>query len=59
VLIVGSTLGVALGGTGFSERTTLQAVINIVFGLLLIALGLRALLRPAKPKTTRPPPEAA
>jgi threonine/homoserine/homoserine lactone efflux protein len=54
VLIVVSTLGVALGGTGFSERETLQAVINIVFGVLLIAVGLRALLRPPKPK----PPES-
>jgi Sap, sulfolipid-1-addressing protein len=50
VLIVGSSLGVALGGTGFSERETLQAAINIVFGVLLIAVGLRALLRPPKPK---------
>ena len=54
VLFVGSTIGVALGGTGFSERGTLQAVINIAFGVLLIAVGLRALLRPPKPK----PPEA-
>jgi Sap, sulfolipid-1-addressing protein len=52
VLIVGSTIGVALGGTGFSERTTLQAVINIAFGVLLLAVGLRALLRPPKPKLT-------
>jgi hypothetical protein len=52
VLIVGSTVGVLLGGTGFSERETLQAVINIVFGVLLLAVGLRALLRPAKPKPT-------
>jgi Sap, sulfolipid-1-addressing protein len=50
VLIAGSTLGVALGGTGFSERETLQAVINIAFGVLLVAVGLRALLRPPKPK---------
>jgi hypothetical protein len=57
VLIVGSTLGVALGGTGFSERTTLQAVINIAFGVLLIAVGLRALLRPPKPKPPDPHPK--
>jgi uncharacterized membrane protein YfcA len=50
VLIVGSTVGVLLGGTGFSGRTTLQAVINIAFGVLLLAVGLRALLRPPKPK---------
>lgn len=50
VLIVGSSLGVALGGTGFSERETLQAAINIAFGVLLIAVGLRALFRPPKPK---------
>jgi threonine/homoserine/homoserine lactone efflux protein len=54
VLIVGSTLGVALGGTGFSTRDTLQAVINIVFGVLLLAVGLRALLRPPKPKEPEP-----
>jgi threonine/homoserine/homoserine lactone efflux protein len=54
VLIVGSTIGVALGGTGFSDRETLQAVINIAFGVLLIAVGLRALLRPPKPKSPDP-----
>jgi threonine/homoserine/homoserine lactone efflux protein len=54
VLIVVSTLGVALGGTGFSERETLHAVINIAFGVLLIAVGLRALLRPPKPKPPDP-----
>jgi cytochrome c biogenesis protein CcdA len=54
VLIVGSTVGVLLGGTGFSERETLQAVINIAFGVLLLAVGLRALLRPPKPKPTEP-----
>jgi hypothetical protein len=50
VLIIGSTLGVLLGGTGFSDRPTLQAVISIAFGVLLIAVGLRALLRPPRPK---------
>ena len=50
VLIVVSTIGVALGGTGFSDRDSLQAAINIGFGLLLIAVGLRALLRPPKQK---------
>jgi threonine/homoserine/homoserine lactone efflux protein len=54
VLIVVSTIGVALGGTGFSGRESLQAVINILFGALLLAVGLRALLRPPKPK----PPES-
>ena len=42
VLIVVSTIGVALGGTGFSDRDLLQAAINIGFGLLLIAVGLVA-----------------
>jgi cytochrome c biogenesis protein CcdA len=59
VLIVVSTLGVALGGTGFSERETLQAVINIVFGVLLVAVGLFALLRPPKPKPPAPDPSPA
>jgi threonine/homoserine/homoserine lactone efflux protein len=54
VLIIGSTLGVLLGGTGFSDRPTLQAVINIAFGVLLILVGLRALLRPPKPKQSEP-----
>jgi cytochrome c biogenesis protein CcdA len=59
VLIVVSTLGVALGGTGFSERETLQAVINIVFGVILVAVGLFALLRPPKPKPPDPDPSPA
>ena len=59
VLIVVSTLGVALGGTGFSERETLQAIINIAFGVLLAAVGLGALLRPPKPKQPDPDPEPA
>jgi threonine/homoserine/homoserine lactone efflux protein len=54
-----STIGVLVGDTGFSTRTTLQAVINIAFGALLIAVGLRALLRPPEPKEpkadARPP----
>lgn len=54
VLIVVSTIGVALGGTGFSGRETLQATINILFGVLLILVGLRALLRPPKPKPPEP-----
>ena len=54
VLIIGSTVGVLLGGTGFSERETLQAIINIAFGVLLLAVGLRALLRPPKPKPPEP-----
>jgi cytochrome c biogenesis protein CcdA len=57
VLIVVSTIGVALGGTGFSTRDTLQATINIVFGVLLIAVGLRALLRPPKPKPSDSDPK--
>jgi threonine/homoserine/homoserine lactone efflux protein len=58
-LIVVSTIGVLVGDTGFSTRETLQAVINIAFGVLLIAVGLRALLRPPRPKApktdARPP----
>jgi hypothetical protein len=50
VLIAGSSIGVLVGGTGFSGRETLQAVINIGFGALLIGVALRALLRPRKPK---------
>ena len=57
VLIVGSTIGVALGGTGFSTRDTLQATINIAFGALLAAVGLRALLRPPTPKPSEPDPK--
>ena len=49
-LIVVSTIGVLVGDTGFSTRDTLQAVINIAFGVLLIGVGLRALLKPPKPK---------
>jgi threonine/homoserine/homoserine lactone efflux protein len=45
-----STIGVLVGDTGFSTRDTLQAAINIAFGALLVAVGLRALLRPPKPK---------
>jgi uncharacterized membrane protein YfcA len=52
-LIVVSTIGVLIGDTGFSTRDTLQAVINIAFGALLMAVGLRALLRPPKPKEPR------
>jgi threonine/homoserine/homoserine lactone efflux protein len=53
VLIIVSSIGVALGGTGFSTRDTLQAAVNIIFGALLAGVGLRALLRPPKPR----PPE--
>jgi threonine/homoserine/homoserine lactone efflux protein len=57
VLIVGSSLGVALGGTGFSDRETLQAIISLAFGALLLLLGLRALLKPPKPKEPDPNPK--
>jgi hypothetical protein len=50
VLVVLSTIGVHLGDTGFSTNDQLQAWINIVFGALLLAVGLRGLLRPPKPK---------
>jgi len=59
VLIVASTIGVLVGDTGFSTRDTLQAIINIAFGALLIAVGLRALLRPPKPKAAEPDPKPA
>ena len=52
-LIVVSTFGVLVGDTGFSTRDTLQAAINIAFGALLTAVGLRALLRPPKPKAPK------
>ncbi len=47
-LIVVSTIGVIVGDTGFSDRATLQAVINIVFGALLIAVGVRAMVKPSE-----------
>jgi Sap, sulfolipid-1-addressing protein len=53
-LIIVSSIGVALGGTGFSTSDSLQAAINIAFGALLLAVGLRALLRPPKPKPSEP-----
>jgi hypothetical protein len=58
VLIVVSTIGVLVGDTGFSTNDTLKAAINIGFGVLLVAVGLRALVRPGKPKapTTDPKP---
>src|SRR5262245_14637723 len=52
-LIVLSTIGVLVGDTGFSSRTTLQAAINVAFGALLLAIGLRGLLRPPKPRRSR------
>jgi threonine/homoserine/homoserine lactone efflux protein len=54
VLIVLSTIGVALGGTSFSTNDTLKGALNIVLGALLIAVGLRALLKPPKPKPAEP-----
>lgn len=54
VLVVVSTIGVAVGGTGFSNNESLQTSIRIVFGVLLVGVGMRALLRPPKPK----PPKA-
>jgi hypothetical protein len=50
VLIIVSTIGVLVGDTGFSTNDTLKAAINIGFGVLLVAVGLRALVRPPKPK---------
>jgi uncharacterized membrane protein YfcA len=54
VLIVVSTIGVLVGDTGFSTNDTLKAIINIAFGVLLIAVGLRALLRPPSRKRLGP-----
>jgi Sap, sulfolipid-1-addressing protein len=53
VLIVVSTIGVLVGDTGFSTNDTLKATVNLAFGVLLVAVGLRALLRPPKPKAPR------
>jgi hypothetical protein len=57
VLIVGSSAAVLLGGTGFSGRETLQAWINVGFGVLLCLVGLRALLKPPKPKVAEVEPK--
>jgi hypothetical protein len=57
VLIVVSTIGVLVGDTGFSTNDTLKAWINIGFGVLLVAVGLRALLRPPKPKAPKTEPK--
>jgi uncharacterized membrane protein YfcA len=57
VLIVLSTIGVLLGSTSFSTNDTLKAWLNIVLGPLLIAVGLRALLKPPKPKSAEPEAE--
>jgi threonine/homoserine/homoserine lactone efflux protein len=53
VLIVLSTIGVALGDTGFSTNEQLQAVINLAFGVLLVTVGVRALLRPPAPTPSK------
>jgi cytochrome c biogenesis protein CcdA len=49
-LVAVSTIGVLVGGTGFSTRDTLQALVNVAFGVLLVAVGARALLRRPKPR---------
>jgi hypothetical protein len=54
VLIIVSTIGVLVGDTGFSTNDTLKAAINIGFAILLVAVGLRALVWPPKPKGPRP-----
>jgi len=53
VLVIVSTIGVLVGDTGFSTNDTLQAAISLGFAVLLMAVGLRALLRPPKPKARR------
>jgi threonine/homoserine/homoserine lactone efflux protein len=50
VLIAISSACVALGVTALSGNDSLQAAIKIGFGLLLLAVGLRALLHPKAPK---------
>jgi hypothetical protein len=57
VLFVVSSLGVALGGTGFSADEQLQAWINVGLGLLLCGVGVKALVHPAPPKQPREHPE--
>jgi threonine/homoserine/homoserine lactone efflux protein len=61
VLVAGSTAAVLLGATGFSDRGTLKAWINVGFGVLLCLVGLRALLKPPKPKApdAEPKPTSA
>ena len=49
VLVILSTIGVLLGDS-ISVSDTVQATITILFGVLLAAIGLRALLRPPKPE---------
>jgi hypothetical protein len=53
VLIVVSTIGVLVGDTGFSTNDTLKAAINLGFGVLLVAVGLRALVRPPTPRAPK------
>jgi hypothetical protein len=52
VLILVSSAGVLLGGSGPSAEDWLQALIKVGFGALLIAIGIRALVRPPTPKTS-------
>jgi threonine/homoserine/homoserine lactone efflux protein len=58
VLIILSSIGVALGGTSFSSNDTLQATLNVILGALLIAVGLRALVKPRPPKEESAEPDA-
>jgi hypothetical protein len=56
VLIVVSTAGVLVGDTGFSTSDTLEAVVNIAFGALLVAVGCGrccGLRSRARPRPTR------
>jgi len=55
VLIIVSTIGVLVGDTGFSTNDTLKTAINLGFGVLLVAVGLRALLRRQNRRRPRPP----
>ena len=49
-LIAVSSVCVAVGVTALSGDESLQAAIEIAFGVLLLAVGLRALLHPKAPK---------
>lgn len=59
VLIAVSSVAVALGVTALSGNESLQAAVKIGFGALLLALGVRSLLWPKKPKADDGDPRPA